>query len=272
MGHGWLPGSVTVFTKPWPQLTLGELADHVRTLGFDGVELPVRPGFQVSLDDVSRQLPEAAKAFAGEGLRISSVAAEPTPALIAACGQTGVPIIRICVDIPKGEDYLETESAVRRRFDEIVSKLVEYGVRVGVQNHYGGYVANAMGIRHMIEDYDPAVIGAVWDGAHCALDGELPRLAVAILWSHLCLVNLKNARWRAEGAKTGYQAARFEAEFVRGPDGLCPWEDVLGELRGRGYSGDLCMTAEYTDHVRTDDHLKSDRLFLAGLLEEKLPQ
>jgi len=272
VGHGWLPGSITVFTKPWPGLTLGRLAAHVRTLGFDGVELPVRPGFQVSPDDVSRQLREAAKVFVGEGLRIASVAAQPTPSVIAACGETGVPIIRICVDIPKGEDYLETESAVRRGLDAIVRKLAEDRVRVGVQNHYGGYVSNAMGIRHLIEDYDPAVVGAVWDGAHCGLDGEVPRLALAILWSHLCLVNLKNARWRAERARNGHLAARFEAEFVTGPDGLCPWEDVLAELRGRGYGGDLCMTAEYTDHVHTDDYLRSDRLFLAGLLDEELPR
>jgi sugar phosphate isomerase/epimerase len=271
VSHGWLPGSITVFTKPWPGLALGQLAEHVRTLGFDGVELPVRPGFQVSLDDVSRALPEAAKTFAGEGLRISSVAADPTPAVISACGETGVPIIRVCIDIPDGEDYLETESAVRRRFDGIVGQLAEHGVRLGVQNHYGSYVSNAMGIRHLIEGYDPAVIGAVWDGAHCGLDGELPRLAVAILWSHLCLVNLKNARWRRKGVKTRHLAARFEAEFVKGPDGLCPWADVLAELRGRGYGGDLCMTAEYTDYARTDDYLKSDRSFLASLLQEKAP-
>ena len=47
---------------------------------------------------------------------------------------------------------------------------------------------------------DPRVgsryISAVWDAAHNALNGEEPELGLNIVWSHLCLVNLKNAFWR----------------------------------------------------------------------------
>ena len=39
--------SYTVFTKPWPSKSLSELGAFVKGLGFDGVELPVRPKFQV---------------------------------------------------------------------------------------------------------------------------------------------------------------------------------------------------------------------------------
>ena len=37
-----------VFTKPWPLDSVEELADRVLDLGFDGAEIPVRPGFQVA--------------------------------------------------------------------------------------------------------------------------------------------------------------------------------------------------------------------------------
>ncbi len=43
---------ITVFTKPWQKLTLEELADLIKGLGFDGIELPVRPGFQVEPDSI----------------------------------------------------------------------------------------------------------------------------------------------------------------------------------------------------------------------------
>ena len=175
-------------------------------------------------------------------------------------------VIRLCVGAPPGAHYLEVERDVRRGFDAVINRLTEHAVKIGVQNHYGAYIPNAMGIRHLIEDYDPAVVGAVWDGAHCGLNGEQPELAAAILWSHLCLVNFKNARWKLITRKTPISTARFEAEFVPAPEGLCPWEDVLRELRLRDYTGDFCMSAEYSDAPSTDDVLAADRRYLADLL------
>lgn len=47
----------SVFTKPWPKLSVDELGELVSQLGFDGVELPVRPGFQLEPDQVEQELP-----------------------------------------------------------------------------------------------------------------------------------------------------------------------------------------------------------------------
>ena len=61
----------TVFTKPWT-MPLPELAGFVKTLGFDGVELPVRPGYQVEPETVTEALPEAARILADHGLKIGN--------------------------------------------------------------------------------------------------------------------------------------------------------------------------------------------------------
>lgn len=61
----------SVFTKPW-KMPLGELGEHVRRLGFDGIELPVRPGYQVEPEHVGRDLPKAARTLAEYGVRIYS--------------------------------------------------------------------------------------------------------------------------------------------------------------------------------------------------------
>ena len=64
----------TVFTKPWRDKPLAELARFVRDLGFQGVELPVRPGYQVPPENVTKGLPEAGKIFADHGLKIGTIA------------------------------------------------------------------------------------------------------------------------------------------------------------------------------------------------------
>ena len=46
---------LTVFSKPWPELSLEALGKLVKGLGFDGVEFPVRPGYQVTPENVAKR-------------------------------------------------------------------------------------------------------------------------------------------------------------------------------------------------------------------------
>lgn len=237
----------SVFTKPWKMpMSLPELGRFVKGLGFDGIELPVRPGYQVEPENVA-DLPEAAKQLADCGVKICSIAGPTDEATIAACGQAGVPIIRICVSIPKDGGYLEAEAQTQRTFDALAPVLEEHGVTIGVQNHCFRCVTSAIGLRHLIEKYDPKHVAAVWDPAHCALDGEDPELAADILWSHLCTVNLKNAYWVR---KTGTEAEDVEwgIHWTTGRQGLASWPRVVAELKQRSYSGTVCLCAEFSDH------------------------
>ena len=87
--------SFSVFTKPW-KTPLSELARFVRGLGFEGIELPVRPRYQVLPENVGRDLPAAARLLADHGLKVFSVAPPGGPVtepIIAACAAAGVPVI-----------------------------------------------------------------------------------------------------------------------------------------------------------------------------------
>lgn len=249
----------TVFTKPW-RMPIGELGAFVGRLGFTGVELPVRPGFQVEPEDVGRGLPEAAKILADRGVAIGSIAGPTDERTIAACAEAGVPVIRICVGIPKETDYFTAISEYRRQWDALVPLLDRHGVTLGIQNHCGRFLANAMGIHHAIAQYDPRHIAAVWDPAHCALVGEIDSLALDILWGRLCIVNLKNAIWRnSEGPEAAQ--AKWSVYWTSGRQGLADWSGVARLLRERGWSGDICLSAEYADHDSVDRLIAEDIAF-----------
>ena len=68
----------SVFTKPWKTMTLAELGEFVHNLGFDGIEFPVREGYQVPPDRVE-ELSKAAEVLAQYGVKICSIAG-PTDA------------------------------------------------------------------------------------------------------------------------------------------------------------------------------------------------
>jgi sugar phosphate isomerase/epimerase len=236
----------TVFSKPWPDKSLAQLSKFVKELGFDGVELPVRPNFQVTPEKVSKGLPEAARIFEDNGVKIRSVAGPTNAETIAACGKAGVPILRVMARIDMSIGYYECEKRAREEYDVLLPALEEHGVTIGVQNHADYYVGSAIGLMHLIEDYDPKLVGAVLDPAHCGLDGEPEDMAIDIVWSHLVLVNLKNAFWkRVNGPEA--QEVTWKKHWTTGRRGLASWPMVAAELKRRGYRGDYCLTAEYSN-------------------------
>jgi sugar phosphate isomerase/epimerase len=252
----------SVFTKPW-KMTVPDLGEHVRRLGFDGIELPVRPGFQVEPQNVTKDLPRVARQFAEYGIRITSVAGPTDEATMAACADAGIPIIRICVGIgPEG--YLASEARLQREYDALVPLLDRYGVTLGIQNHCDRCVSNAMGLRHLMEKYEPRHVAAVWDAAHNALNGEDPELAIDIIWSHLCMVNLKNAFWQRTNGPDA-EVAEWRHYWTSGRQGLASWPRVAAELKKRNYQGVVCLTAEYSDETSVNRLIAEDLAFAKSL-------
>ena len=106
-----------------------------------------------------------------------------------------VPVIRTCPAITT-EGYLASVEGHQRAFDALIPLLDKHGVALGIQNHEGQWVCNAMGIKHLIDCYDPSHICAIPCAGHTALNGESPEMAIDIVWSHLSQFKLKNAYWR----------------------------------------------------------------------------
>jgi len=252
----------SVFTKPW-KMPVPELGKFVKGLGFDAIEFPVRPGFQVEPENVTKGLPQAARQLADCGVRIASVAGPTDEATIAACAEAGIPIIRVMARI--GEDgYLASEARLQREYDALLPLLEKYGVKVGVQNHCDRFVANASGLRCLIGKYDPRYIGAVWDAAHNALQGEDPELAIDIVWSHLCMVNLKNAFWRRTSGPEA-EHVTWRPYWTSGRQGLASWPRVAAELKRRNYEGVICLTAEYSDESSVNRLIAEDLAYAQSL-------
>ena len=255
----------SVFTKPWKEMPLERLGEYVKSLGFDGVDLPVREGFQVEPANAERELPAAAKILEEQGISILSVADGTEEKTISACAAGGVPMIRICVRIEGG--FMESIEAWKRKLDDLVPILDKHGVTLGLQNHCGPNVANAMGLRYLLEDRDPRHVAAVWDAAHNALEGERPEYAIDILWPHIRMVNLKNAYWlRTNGPEA--EVAEWKTYWTSGRHGLASWPRVAAELNCRGYEGVICLTAEYSDNDSVDRLIAEDIAFAKALFEQ----
>jgi sugar phosphate isomerase/epimerase len=102
-----------------------------------------------------------------------------------------------------------------------------------------------MGLHHLVKEYDPACVGAIWDPSHNALQGEDAVTGLEIVQSHLCMVNLKNAFWkRVNGPEV--ETAEWRPYFTSGRHGLASWAQVAEGVRKVGYRGHLTLSAEYS--------------------------
>jgi sugar phosphate isomerase/epimerase len=265
---------ISVFTKPWTE-PLGSMADKVAALGLDGIELPVRPRYQVTPENAAAGLAEATRTLGASGLKITSVASTADEAIIAACGDNDIPLIRIMAPIDLSIGYVRTVENYRRRFDALLPALDRHRVTIGVQNHYGYFVGSAVGLLHLIEKYEPSHICAVLDMAHCAVDGEPTAMAVDILKEKLhCQVNFKSAyHARVNGPE---DEAVYKVKWTTHQHGGYSWREFADCLKKVGFAGTLCLPAEYSDPTGKpqrmgDDvipYLKEDLAHLKALVRE----
>ena len=237
----------SVFTKPWREPQVGALGELVAGMGFDAVELPVRPGYQVTPDEVSTALPAAARELARSGVGIASIASGTDEATFAACADAGVPFIRIMVPIGVN-GYAATGTEIRRVLAGLSERAERYGVRVAVQPHYDDYIADSSELFALLQDVDPRHVAAIWDSAHDALARKRPEHGLELLWPWLGIVNLKSAYYeRVDEPASAFGDPVWEPVFTDARSGMAEWGRALAYLAERGFAGPICLTAEYTD-------------------------
>jgi sugar phosphate isomerase/epimerase len=260
--------SFSVFTKPWMDLPVSQLGKLISGFGFEGIEFPLRKGYQLEPDNAEKGLPLFVSQLAEYGLKVYSVASDTDERIFAACAAAGVKLIRIMTDIDHAEGYMVSEKRTQQKLEKLIPLCERYGVKVGIQQHYGNSVTDSAGLLHLMEKYDPTYIGAVWDAAHDALAGQQPEFGLDIVWSHLAMVNLKNAFYRRTNGPEA-EVAEWERHFTTGPHGLASWPRVIDYLKKRNYQGTICLTAEYKAQHLVDRYIAADLAYAKRLFGQE---
>ena len=246
--------AIVYFTKFLRGLSPEEIAETVKGMGFDGLDLAVRAGQSVNPDNVGKALPRAVSVWEKAGLSVPMVSTEtnlvdprdPTvEPIYAACAEAGVGAVKIGYwGWREGQDYWAMVDRARRGLEAFAELSQKQGVRTLVHNHSGPYLAcNASTLMTLLRDFDPAHVGAYVDPAHLAINGEPLALALEIVGRHLAMVAVKNAAYVASDAAEG---RRWKTEWCLLQDGLVDWREAIGLLRKRGYMGPLSLHGEYS--------------------------
>jgi sugar phosphate isomerase/epimerase len=244
-----------MFSKHLQSLPLQTAAQKVRELGFEGLDLTVRPGGFVEPAQVQQRLPAAIATCADAGLKIGLLTTSITDSsdpyaakTFEAAAANDVREVKLGYwNYETFGSYRDLLSKVARDIDSIAKVAEKTGVRANVHIHSGNHMtASAPVVWSLIKDHDPRAIGAYIDPGHMMIEGgrDLWRQGIDLLRDRISLVAIKDLTWeKIDDAALG--KSRWISHMVPLRQGIVPWPRVIACLKQVGFDGWLSFHSEY---------------------------
>ena len=180
-GEGKQPARICIFSKHLQWLDYQQMAQTAREIGFDGIDLTVRPGGHVLPQRVQEDLPKAVQAVKAAGLdvpMITTAITDPNDALtanvLATASQAGIRYYRM------GYYQYEDSASIQQTLNEAKPKLRDlaemskhYNIVATYQNHSGSQYVGACiwDLYDLLKDLDPRWVGCQFDIRHATVEG-----------------------------------------------------------------------------------------------------
>ena len=244
-----------MFTKHLQPLPVERMAATVSDLGFDGVDLTVRPNGSILPERVVEDLPELASVLSDHGLEIGMFTTALTDAsephfedTLRMASEHGVERIKL--------GYYRYESfgnlaarmeEIRARWREMVPLAERYGVTICVHTHAGDTIpASGEMLYMMLKGFDPERVAAYVDPGNMACEGPVSawKMSIDLLADCTKLVAVKDFGFFAEeDAERG--VTKWSPNLVPLRDGVVDWPLAFESLRAIGYDGYVSVASEY---------------------------
>jgi len=243
---------VILNSKYFEDLTPAKFGESAKSLGYDGVDVCVRPGHPVHPGNVAVALPQAVAVWADQGLSCP-LATLPTDftdplvpeveAVYAACAESGVQMIKPgYFGFADGDDYWQTLDRARSHLEGFAALSERHGVKTACHTHSGRCLgSNCAGLMHLVQGFDATHVGAYPDVGHMALDGEDVGMGLAMVRDYLCAVGAKDGvHLHKPGAEPPY-----EPRYAQLGAGAVDWRRVVHTLAAMNFSGPWAIHTEY---------------------------
>lgn len=242
-----------MFSKMLQEFSVGEAARRIKGLGFDGVDLTVRPKGHVLPENVGRDLPAAIGAIHAHGLIVPMAttaitrATDPhAEAVVEAAAGQGTRLLKLGYwNAVKGK-LRDAIDGARVALDGLERLAEKHQVTFGIHNHRGpGYVnCQPAVIVELLRGRDPNRIAAYFDAGHAAVEGGSGgwRQNLELLAPRIRMIAVKDFGWKSAPGKV---KAVWESEYLPLKDGLVAWPEVFDALARLKFEGPVSLHSEY---------------------------
>ena len=241
-----------VFSKHLASVPVAELGGVARDLGFDGVDLTVRPKGHVLPGEVNATLAPAVEALRAAGLDVPMITTELLSAGDPAARPTLETAHRLGIPYFKpGYWKPEPLETLRPKAKGLFFLALRAGMMAGVHNHSGNYFgALPYEYQLLLEGTTPDFAGYYFDPAHATIEGGLQgwRTYLAQALPRLKMVAIKDYVWE-----------KRKVRWCPLGEGMVDWAAMFDAFKAANFAGPISLHVEY--------ETKDERTALAKDLE-----
>jgi len=271
-------GKLCFFSKALQSMDWKRLAEAVKGMGFDGVDLTVREGGHVAPERAADDLPKAVAIIREASLDVPMI----TTALTSADDPTARPILttaaKLSISYFKAGYYYYKFKDVRaelrkagQEFRGLADLAKQCGIQVGYHNHSEYIGGPVWDFAPYIESLDSKWAGYYFDPCHATAEGGVAgwKSALHFVAPRLKMVAVKDFNWK-KTAK-GWQVAN--CPLGEGVVNLAEFSRILA---GANFQGPISLHIEYEPEEmaasarepKTISDTQHDLAFLKSRLKE----
>jgi sugar phosphate isomerase/epimerase len=237
-----------IFSKHLHWVGYDELGETVASLGYDGIDLTVRPGGHVEPARVEEDLPNLVERVQKAGVdvvmlttSILSVDDPDAERILKTAAALGIPLYRpgwlVYNEAKTIEENLE---AYRSQLGELADLNRSCSIRGTYQNHAGLWVGAAVwDLWLLLKQIDSEWLGCQYDIRHAVLEGANSwPIALQVIKPFINSLVVKDFAWRESGGQ-------WEAKSVPLEEGSVDFGHFLSLLGGLENSLPICIHFEY---------------------------
>lgn len=240
-------GQLCFFSKHLPRMNGRELGRSLRGLGFDGVDLTVRPGGHIDPKRVATDLPVFVEAIRTEGLVVPMITTELLSDADPVAQPTLETAARLKIPFYKTGYYRYAFVDVRKELEAAGRQLKgladlsrRHGMRLGYHNHAGYIGGPVWDFAPFIEPLDPATAGYYFDVRHAVVEGGDGgwRTALDLVSPRLSMISLKDFFWERSGGSWRQRNCPMG-------EGMVDWKRFFAMLAKARFHGPVSFHVEY---------------------------
>lgn len=263
-------------------LSLEQVGQDMKAMGFDGVDLTVRPGGRIEPHEVENRLPDAVATLEQIGLSvpmittgITSLKSPYAEEIFATAADCGISALKLGYwRIPSPMEFWTVFENAAVRLDGLQGLAMEYGVSANIHMHSGPYLSAYPPVVYMLlEGRDPRAVGAYVDSGHMVIEGGRDgwRQGLIMLGPYINLVALKGYSWVCERDESGQR--QYDCQMLGFEEAQQDWEQFFQLVKGFDFDGTVSLHSEYGEmnHEELVEQSQADLAFIkqvvAGLEE-----
>lgn len=262
--------SVHLFSKHLQFLDYKEMAKVAAEIGFDGLDLTVRPRGHVEPENVKRDLPKAVEAIRSQGMQPVMMASGINNAedpvnvqVLNTASELGFQYYRLAYyKFPEDGTWKQNMDKIKATFTRLGKLNKKLGIHGAYQNHSGTGMGSYMpDIAYVLEGADPRWSSCQFDIRHANVEGGTAwPLGLRWVKDHIKTIAIKDYRWEMRDG---------ERKVVNVPigEGIVDFDKYFKQLRSYSIKPIVSLHLEYdlggADHGHREITIPREKVYAA---------